>query len=352
MIKTIFLLIFFSQCSYADLESDINSCYNGFAFGCIGAATTYRFSKQTDYAQAFKYLKKGCETIDNIKGASQNNSIAMACIGVGDLYIAGEGTEKNLPLALEYYKKACNLNYSLGCERYNNYVKRLGKSEAEIKIERIVSECDDLTKDKSLRMLACNALGNIYKKGVDGLKVDYKKSCDYFTKSCEIGDPNGCFEVGGYYNYGIGVKQNKEIANKFYKKAVDAHLNYCQDNDEASCYSLGNSYMDGIGVKQDYQKAKTYFEKSCNNTMPLGCIGLGELYLKGKGVEKDFTKAVEFFKKGCKKSLPICSFVGRAYSQDGENQNLKIAKEYFLKACDGGFKDACEDYRILNKKGY
>ena len=36
----------------------------------------------------------------------------------------------------------------------------------------------------------------------------------------------------------------------------------------------------------------------------------------------------------------------------GVKQDKKIAKEWFGKACDGGFQVGCDNYKILNQQGY
>ena len=36
----------------------------------------------------------------------------------------------------------------------------------------------------------------------------------------------------------------------------------------------------------------------------------------------------------------------------GVRQDLHLSKEWFGKACDGGFQEGCDPYRYLNQAGY
>ena len=37
---------------------------------------------------------------------------------------------------------------------------------------------------------------------------------------------------------------------------------------------------------------------------------------------------------------------------EGVRQDYKKAKEWFGKACDGGYQKGCDNYKILNQQGY
>ncbi|WP_231171547.1 tetratricopeptide repeat protein [Helicobacter pylori] len=62
------------------------------------------YDKQ-DFSKARKYFEKACEL---------NSGGGYAALG--DLYYDGEGVEKNLIKATQFYSKACKLGYQLACE--------------------------------------------------------------------------------------------------------------------------------------------------------------------------------------------------------------------------------------------
>ena len=67
---------------------------------------------------------------------------------------------------------------------------------------------------------SCSKLGGLYYNG-DGVKQDYKKAREFWSKACEMGDANGCVLVGYLYDNGYGVRQNDSKAMEFYGKACD-----------------------------------------------------------------------------------------------------------------------------------
>ena len=77
---------------------------------------------------------------------------------------------------------------------------------------------------------------------------------------------------------------------------------------------MGNEAYD----KGDYQKAAELYQKACDGGDAGGCFGLGFLYEYGQGVK----------------------------------QNFSTAKQYYGKACDLGLQLECDNYRMLNEKGY
>ncbi|OLR51362.1 tetratricopeptide repeat protein [Helicobacter pylori] len=62
------------------------------------------YDKQ-DFSKARKYFEKACDL---------NNGGGYAALG--DLYYDGEGVEKNLIKAAQFYSKACKLGEQLACE--------------------------------------------------------------------------------------------------------------------------------------------------------------------------------------------------------------------------------------------
>ena len=73
-----------------------------------------------------------------------------------------------------------------------------------------------------------------------------------------------------------------------------------------------NAYKNG-----NYKEAAKLFRKAANHGYALAQYDLGYMYAKGQGVRQD----------------------------------LHTAKELFGKACDNGYQDGCDSYRILNEQG-
>ena len=82
---------------------------------------------------------------------------------------------------------------------------------------------------------------------------------------------------------------------------------------------LADTYYNKL---KDYRNAKKHFEIVCNkgnvdSVQAWSCNNLGVLYAEGKGVR----------------------------------QNFSTAKQYFGKACDLGYQDGCDNYKLLNQQG-
>lgn len=93
-----------------------------------------------DYSKALQYRKKACD-LDN----------AGACSGAGFLYYVGEGTKKDYKLAKKYFEKACKMQYGGGC----------------------------------------NLLAAMYMSG-EGVPANFSKAKELFGKACDFGEQAGC----------------------------------------------------------------------------------------------------------------------------------------------------------------
>ena len=84
--------------------------------------------------------------------------------------------------------------------------------------------------------------------------------------------------------------------------------------------SFGATLDEGVKAanKGDYQTAKTIYEELASKGNVGAQYNLGIMYGNGYGVKQDYLKA----------------------------------KEWFGKACDGGYQKGCDNYKKLNQKGY
>ena len=105
---------------------------------CTQLASKYGEGK--DYANAFKYTKKGCD-----------GGVMLDCASEGYLYQEGIGVKKNLKKALKLYNKSCNGN--------------------EIDV--------------------CLVLGELYERG-DPFDQNYPKALELYAKVCNDGKEAGC----------------------------------------------------------------------------------------------------------------------------------------------------------------
>jgi beta-lactamase hcpA len=87
-------------------------------------------------------------------------------------------------------------------------------------------------------MLACAAV-------LFGAGEDIKKLQD----DCNGGNVFSCGKLGAFYQLGQGIKQDYKKASELFSKACD--MGYGE-----SCVMLGFLYNNGQGVEQDYKKGQ------------------------------------------------------------------------------------------------
>lgn len=78
------------------------ACEGHYDTACYRLGGSFRFDK--NYEQANKYFEVACE-----------NGIHEACSQLGRAYKLGEGVEKNIPKALEFYRKSCKGGGVVAC---------------------------------------------------------------------------------------------------------------------------------------------------------------------------------------------------------------------------------------------
>ena len=99
------------------------------------------------------------------------------------------------------------------------------------------------------------ALAQRYLRGLNGVKLSYKKGLKYSLLAAKQGHVWGMQSVAKIYYHGQGVKKNLVKSHKWGTlAAINGH--------SGSMYHVGTSYLQGNGVKQDYYQAKYWFRKA------------------------------------------------------------------------------------------
>lgn len=128
------------------------------------------------YQKALEWCKKAETT-------SQKKEAAFASILIGDMYKNGEGVNKDLTKAMEYYKKAAAKG----------------------------------------NVVAMEQIGVMYTNKGEGPRRDFAKAMKWFKKAAELGSSHAMYCVGWLYHFGDksrGVEQDFDAARKWYNKAI------------------------------------------------------------------------------------------------------------------------------------
>lgn len=177
---------------------------------------------------------------------------APVCLGnysIAIRYERGEGVEKDLQKAFEYYKLSADMGYE--------------KAIFEIAI--------------------CYKFGR-------GVEKNLQKTLEYYKISADIGNVVAECAVGECYQYGEGCEKNPKKAFEYYKRAYE-HGWYTAFNKYGWC--LTNNF----GTENDYDLAYKVFMEGDEKGIDDCTANVGWCYQNGRGVAKNMDKAKEYYKK-------------------------------------------------------
>lgn len=208
------------------------------------------------------------------KAKEKGEAVAFRNIGV--LYLDGEGVEKNLVKAAEYYQDAIDREY------------RQAKNE----LHNLIQDPDISTRD-------LNNIGVILhgRKNYDAAKI-------FYEKAAESGSNIAFKNLGLIYEQYTAIK-NIVMAAKYFQKAIDngyqtaeTDLDRLYNNDyisDAELHNIGLMYYSGDSVVQNYANAFKWQKKAQERGHALACRNIGMYYENGYVVPKNLITAAEYF---------------------------------------------------------
>ena len=164
---------------------------------------------------------------------------------------------------------------------------------------------------------AQDTLGDCYYLG-NGVEQNYEKAVEWYTEAAESNNIYAMYDLAVCYYYGKGTSQDYQEAVRLFKSAAD-------EGSVESLNFLGDCYYEGNGVTQSYSTALSLYNEAMSNNSPQAYYNLGSCYRWGNGVPKDKAKAKELFKKGIELGSTNCS---EAYEDMLKNDDkIKMAKK-------------------------
>lgn len=158
-------------------------------------------------------------TIDELEERALDGD-AEAMYFLGDSYYYGEnGVEVSIEDALFWYESSAECGYLYGMEdtAYMYFLEE---------------DCRDFSKTVYWAELALEQepdncymlylIGSSYYYGDSSLDVDYELAFSYYLQAAELGDEDAMYMVAMCYDYGFGVEQDSEEAEKWYKAYEEA----------------------------------------------------------------------------------------------------------------------------------
>ncbi|PKY48148.1 HCP-like protein [Rhizophagus irregularis] len=182
------------------------------------------------------------------KASKLENNIAL--FDLANMYIDGEGVDKNYDKAFELSKKLAEKEYSGGINLLGYcYDNEIGTDIDKEKAVELYQKAANLGN-----CLAMYNLAHMYSDG-EGVEVNYNKSFELLEKSAEKGYSDAISMLGYCYSNGIGTVTNKQKA--FEKYQIAANLgNSCAQ------YNFGLMYEKGNGTEKNIEQAIHWYKKS------------------------------------------------------------------------------------------
>lgn len=234
-----------------------------------------------NYEEAFALYLQAAEAGD-----------AKAIYNVGALYARGEGVEEDDLTALEWFKKAAEMDYPD----------------------------------------ALYTIGNAYSFGNYGLQIDYGASFSYCLRAAQLGNAKAMFAIGNMYDRGIGIAEDKELAVQWYQKASML-------GNASATYNLASKYLNGEAVQEDPVFAGKMFERAAELGSVSGMVETGHAYHYGRyGMAVDYAVAAQWYQKGVDQGDAHCMrHLAELYASGlGVEKDIEQARTYYLQAQEAG----------------
>ncbi len=201
-----------------------------------------------------------------------------------------------------------------------------------------------------------------------------------FTKGCDAGDAEGCFDLSIRYQCGVGVAADPAKAASLSARSCDlggalacgnAATGYgmgdladppkafkyatrgCELHDPTSCAYVGVFYWQGIGVAPDPARAAGLLDGQCQKSFMMACANLAVLlYMGGNGVPRDLPRARTVAERACAAEMDAaCNIIGAIALEQGGDDNVEVAVAKFGQVCARGGGASCDNLGQLYLHG-
>lgn len=163
-------------------------------------------------------------------------------------------------------------------------------------------------------------------------------------------NPLFTYEVGTLYEYGVGVKSDKDKAKQYYDKALKQADEIKKQAEATNADSFAQfiwacTFNDkDIGsLTRDDRKAVDWLRKAAYKGNALAQAGLGYKYFMGAGVPQDYNQAALWFTKSGEQGYAVAQN-NLAYLFEnglGVDKNIMLAEKLYIEAKNQGFEEAC-----------
>jgi TPR repeat protein len=297
-------------------------------------------------------------TLDSVKAVrlfqtACEQSYSDGCGNLGFMYYQGEGLALDKTKAAQLFEKACAEGGGSGCTGLGlRYQGGDGVAQDSAMATQFFRKACDLGD-----AAGCSNLGVLHSSG-QGVPQDKAKAAQLFQTACDRGFALGCWNLAPLYMQGQGVTRSPLQAFVLAQKACDngqaagCHVatsaaqsskETCEGGSGEACGALGLFYQWGVGVAQDKGKAVLFYQEACDAGNADGCVNLGVSHQNGSGTPPDIVKAWGPYKKACDAGAALgCAYLGELYAGGADKQSRAEAVRLCQSACQKGISRACD----------
>jgi TPR repeat protein len=303
---------------------------NGAPVAQVELATRYLDGKEVlqNFAIAAQWLQKAADQGD---AAAQN--------GLGKLYHAGFGVERDVPRALDLLLQATK---SGNPQYLFDYASALETAETGADVAQAAEYYERAAQAGHLE--ASVSLGVLYQEG-RGVTQDLDRARTLYETAAEKNHPRALNNLGLLFVRGDGVAQDYDRAARLFERAVDLGLSTAMTN-------LGVMYENGFGVPLDEAKAAALYRlaSTANDTgKTTGFYNDPRLMPLGAGAE-----AIKQAQSAAVAGDPVAQFqlaLALATQPDAPFQNIRTAAQLFETAARAGHGPSMANLSLMYFKG-
>jgi len=154
-----------------------------------------------------------------------------------------------------------------------------------------------------------------------------KQSFEWFKSKATSNDPDGLYNLGYCYLFGVGVKKDEKEGVKYISFSAERGYAFAQS-------LLAFCYQTGVVVDTDYSKAFRYYELSADQGHSFAQFSLGLCYKNSYGVDRNTVEMIRYFKISAEQGCPSAQYeLGICYdSGAGVPPDIREAIRYFSMA--------------------
>ena len=173
-------------------------------------------------------------------------------------------------------------------------------------------------------------------------RSQHRKALQLFEMAALQNHAKACFQLANYYDHGMVVATNREIALKLYRQASKHGL-------PEAIFKVGVMHHKGRGgASQNFEKAVKYYQRAAQLGQVNALYNLGNSYLRGqmdgKNFEQDISRAISYLQQAANKShYKALYHLGRLHLTGfGVPRSLKRAEMYLEEAVNKKCFEAIE----------